>query len=130
MLLTVTKYFMFGLQTPTTTEERLAINEQFATKWNFPNCIGALDGKHVVITALMNSGSDYFNYKHTFSVVLLALVDADYKFVCVDTGTNGRVSDGGVYAKSSMARALEKNALNFPSDGRYLEGLSHSHLLS
>ena len=29
-------------------------------------------------------------------MVLLALVDADLKFIYVDVGTNGRISDGGV----------------------------------
>ena len=33
-----------------------------------------------------NSGSYYYNYKHTFSIVLLALVNADYKFLYVDIG--------------------------------------------
>lgn len=47
-------------------------------------------------------------------MVLLALVDADYKFVYVDVGTNGRVSDGGVFAQSSLNRALNDNSLNIP----------------
>lgn len=41
------------------------------------------------------SGSSYYNYKDTFSVVLLALVDADLRFIFVDVGSNGRVSDRG-----------------------------------
>ena len=61
-----------------------------------------------------NSGSYYYNYKHYHSIVLLALVDADYKFLYVDVGCNGRVSDGGVFKNSTLYKALETNALQIP----------------
>jgi hypothetical protein len=62
--------------TPTPTETCKRIIDEFLELWKFPNCAGALDGKHVRIQAPPNSGSLFFNYKHMFSVVLLALVDA------------------------------------------------------
>jgi hypothetical protein len=93
----------------------------FHSRWKFPNCLGALDGKHVLIRAPARSGSLHFNYKGTQSVFLMALVDSNYNFIYVDAGCNGRVSDGGVFRNSSLSSAIEENALNIPP-GKPLPG--------
>ena len=78
------------LTCPTTPEQWLEVSEKFESKWNIGNVIGALDGKHVAIKCPPNSGSLYYNYKGFHSIVLMALVDAEYKFLYIDVGANGR----------------------------------------
>ena len=54
--------------------------------WNFPNCLGAIDGKLVHVQRPVKCGAQYFNYKRTFSVNVMAVVDAHYRFMYVVVG--------------------------------------------
>ncbi|XP_046141226.1 uncharacterized protein LOC123987698 isoform X1 [Osmia bicornis bicornis] len=64
---------------------------------------------------MWNSGTEYHNYKNFFSIVLFALVDADYNFMYVDVGCQGRISDGGVFKNTNLYKKLENNTLNIPA---------------
>lgn len=81
----------------------------FKDLWQFPNCIGALDGKHVIISPPPGSGAGFRNYKGTFSIVLMALVDANLNFIFVDVGKNGRPNDSGVWSETKLCKKLDKN---------------------
>ena len=94
------------LQPPQSSKDWESISRGFENRWNFPHCVGALDGKHVVIQAPAKSGSLFFNYKKNFSIVLLALCDASYQFTVVDIGEAGKQSDGGVFANSNLGRSM------------------------
>lgn len=99
---------------PASEAEWQSIEDGFRETWQFPNCVGAIDGKHVLITSPPKSGSAYYNYKRSFSIVLLALVDADYKFTYVDVGNYGRIGDAGVFKNSTLCTAMEKGLLHLP----------------
>jgi len=99
---------------PNTETEWKQVAKDFKTLWDFDNCLGAIDGKHVLITKPPNSGSYYFNYKGTFSVVLFAVVNANFEFIYVHCGTNGRVSDAGIMKETDLYRSLENNELKIP----------------
>jgi len=60
-----------------------------------------------------NSGSQYSNYKKYFSLVLMAVCDANYKFTMVGIGQFGSISDGGVWVHSNMSHLLN-NLLDVP----------------
>uniref|UniRef100_A0A671NI47 DDE Tnp4 domain-containing protein n=1 Tax=Sinocyclocheilus anshuiensis TaxID=1608454 RepID=A0A671NI47_9TELE len=88
------------------------ITAEFQHLLAFPSCLGAMDVKHVVIEAPPSSGSLYYNYKGTFSIVL-AVVDARYRFRVVDIGAYGRNSDGGTLAASAFGSALRQKRKGF-----------------
>ncbi|KAH6945286.1 hypothetical protein HPB50_007748 [Hyalomma asiaticum] len=104
------------MQTPTQ-EKWKEIASGFRSRWQFPNCLGAVDGKHVAITCPPLSGSYYYNYKHTYSIVLMAVVDSSCKYVLIDVGAEGRRSDGGIFKNSDFGKALIKGTLDIPSLG-------------
>nr|XP_057926689.1 uncharacterized protein LOC131128123 [Doryrhamphus excisus] len=86
----------------------------FWDKWNFPNCLGAIEGKKVNIRTPAHSKSQSRDDKRNFSIVLLALVDADYRFRAVQVGDFGRMSNGGVFASSDLGKGLETGTLHVP----------------
>lgn len=109
---------------PPLTEERfLNISKDFWKMWNYPNCLGAIDGKHIQIVAPPNSGSLYFNYKKHFSTILMAVVDARYLFTFVDIGALGKCSDSTVFSESSFGKMIDNNSLPIPDDA-YFPGTS------
>lgn len=90
------------LKAPSSPSEWKTIAKDFEQRWQFNHCIGAIDGKHVAMQAPANSGSMFFNYKKSHSIVLMGICDANYKFILVDIGDTGRNSDGGVLANSQI----------------------------
>ncbi|XP_046743430.1 uncharacterized protein LOC124409688 [Diprion similis] len=99
---------------PSTVEEWILVAHKFETLWNFPHCIGSLDGKHINFRPPRKDGSKYRNYKGTDSVVLLALVDAEYKFLFIDIGRNGRMHDSAIFRESPLGIRINAGNLNLP----------------
>ncbi|KAL5237508.1 hypothetical protein ACI65C_004918 [Semiaphis heraclei] len=97
------------------TKKWAQLGVEFENKWQVPNCIGSIDGKHIIHQAFANSGSENYNYKGSHSIILLAMCDASYNFTIVDIGAAGRCSDGGVFSNSEMGKGFMANSLNFPT---------------
>ena len=63
------------------------------------------------------SGSAFYCYKGSFSIVLMAVADASYMFTFVDVGDYGQQSYSSVFGNSSSGQALTAGLLNLPEDG-------------
>ena len=76
--------------------------------------MGAIDGKHCQIQCFDQTGSVYYNYKGTFSIVLMAISDADLNFIYVDVGIPGSQNDAGIWSISDFKQALDNGTITFP----------------
>lgn len=100
---------------PKPTREKFIQNGKlFGDRWNFPNALGCIDGKHIRIRCPNQSGSLYYNYKDFFSIVLLAIVGPSYEFLAVDIGSFGREGDAGIFSKCSLGRAIKDKLFDIP----------------
>ena len=55
------------------------VSKGFKNRCNFPNFVGAIDGKQVIIQCPPRRGSMYYNYKKFRSIVLIATANANYE---------------------------------------------------
>ncbi|XP_046808794.1 uncharacterized protein LOC124420347 [Lucilia cuprina] len=46
----------------------------------------------------------------------MAVVDANYRFIMIDVGTNGRVNDSAAFNASEVGDAIKENLLSFPEN--------------
>lgn len=94
-----------------TPAEWMTIVEQFDHRWQFTDAVGSIDAKHIAISCPLNSGSGFYNYKWFFAIVLMAVVDADYRFIYCDVGNTSCGSHGGVFEETSLKRGLENGII-------------------
>uniref|UniRef100_G3MT55 DDE Tnp4 domain-containing protein n=1 Tax=Amblyomma maculatum TaxID=34609 RepID=G3MT55_AMBMU len=98
-----------------TGEDWCQIAEAFAEQWQFPNCVGAIGGRHVTIATPSRSSGGYLNHKNTSSVVLLAAVDSSCRYILVDVCTESRPLGSNIFEDSELGKAICSGALGVPT---------------
>ncbi|KAJ8914039.1 hypothetical protein NQ315_017558 [Exocentrus adspersus] len=125
------------LKPPSSKEDWLSIATRFENRWNFPHCLGALDGKHVNIQTPAHADLYFLiiikkNSRHVIAniqggckvwepVNFLKMrltgshtLQPPCRFTMVDIGAYGSQSDGGIFKASVFGNKLEKNDFNIP----------------
>ena len=82
--------------------------------WNMPHVIRAFDGKHVAMDCPKSSGTQDYNYKDIYILVLLAVCDVTYNFTMVDVGQYGSKNDSGVLINSELGQKFEECSSDLP----------------
>ncbi|XP_064475534.1 putative nuclease HARBI1 [Ornithodoros turicata] len=85
---------------------------RFEAVTGFPQGFGALDGCHIEVCPPKDQGSDYYNYKGWYSVILLAIADHTYKFSYVNVGSPGRNHDSAVLQRSRLPAVINSTLFN------------------
>jgi hypothetical protein len=89
------------------------IIHDFKEKWNFPNCLGAIDDKHITIQVQPT----------VVHCILIASCDANYFFTVVDIGAYGSLHDSRVFQDSVFGKTLKTNGLKHISSEKNIEGV-------
>ena len=109
-------YSPIYMKLPNTTAEWLAIADDNLRLWNYPNCLGSIDGRHVRIRKPPHSGSLYYNYKGYTSIILMAIADGKYRFIYVNIGAEGSAGDSGCWRNTKFHEQIENGEANIPDD--------------
>ncbi|XP_068083469.1 uncharacterized protein [Anabrus simplex] len=72
-----------------------SIASGFENTANFPHCLGAVDGKHIL---------------------LMAVADSRYRFVYVDVGSYGKDCDSSIFKQSRLRQSIENNSQQLPEE--------------
>jgi hypothetical protein len=93
---------------------RLArVTTTFQAKQWLPNCIGAIDGTHIYISAPPNSiaAANHRNRYKSFSILLQAVVDSQCLFTSVNTGPPGSLHDNAHFKSTELYRKVEEGVM-------------------
>ena len=96
---------------PTTKEEVIRTALEFDRDHTFPDVVGTVDGSHIPINAPLENREDYWCYKKFYSIILLAVCNAQMQFTFFDIGCPGKECDGGVYKRCELSDLVENLAV-------------------
>lgn len=92
----------------------MRIATAFQSKQSLPNCIGAIDGSHIYISAPSNTivAADHRNRNKSFSILLQAVVDSKCYFTSVNTGPPGSLHDSAHFKSTELYRKVEEGIMH------------------
>ena len=73
--------------------------------WQFPGAFGGIDGCHIPIKCPHGGNEvhkEYYNFKNVYSIVMMGIVAADYRFSWANVRLPGSVNDACTFQASHL----------------------------
>ena len=100
------------LRLPTTEEEVKEKTDKFFDHWQFPQCLGAVDGTHIYIKQPSDNATYFINHKGRFSLDVQACCDYICYFMDVVVKWPGSVHDDArMFINSTLNEKLRSGAI-------------------
>ena len=85
--------------------------QEMDQEWQFPYAYAAIDGCHIPIKCPpggQESCKEFHNFKNFFSIVLMGMVDAKYRFIWASVGWPGNSHDAIIFQATKLYDDLAK----------------------
>ncbi len=95
---------------PRTEEEMLKCMNLMEELWQSTRAFAAVDGCHIAVKCPPGGAEarrEYYNFKNFYSIVMMGMLDAKYRFVWASVGLPGSVHDATILQSSAMYRKLK-----------------------
>ena len=82
--------------------------------WQFPCCWSAIDGCHISIKCPpggLESSKEYHNFKNFYSIVLMGMVDAKYRFIWASCGYPGNSHDSIIMQSTTLWQEIAQGKI-------------------